>query len=108
MEFACAFEPNGRGLGYTQTRFFPSVWAAGLEAHIEDLFVVPAAQRGGIGRALLEFTLAQARARYARAVGLNTNERNTGAVQLYRSAGFEPASERIWTGGREVRWVRRL
>ncbi len=108
LEFACAFAPDGRGLGYTQTRFFPSVWAAGLEAYIEDLFVVSDSQGGGVGRALLEFTLGRARTRGARAIALNSNERNQPAVRLYRAAGFQLASERIWTGGREVRWGRRL
>jgi formyl-CoA transferase len=108
LEFACAFADDGAGIGYTQMRFFPSVWAAGTEAFLEDLFVVPRARGGGVGRGLLDFALARARARGARILGLNTNERNEPAMRLYRGAGFRVSAEPRWGGGREVRWSRRL
>jgi ribosomal protein S18 acetylase RimI-like enzyme len=107
IEFVCA-RVGGRAAGYTQTRFFHSLWAGGFEALVEDLFVLPELRRRGVGRALLRHALARARARGARLLGLNTNERNLAAQELYRSEGLRPQSATIWPGGREVRWVVRL
>ena len=107
VEFACA-RLGGRAVGYTQTRYFRSLWVAGLEALLEDLFVVPEARGRAFGRALLRHALARARERGARLVGLTTNERNRTAQGLYRSEGFRPQSARIWPDGREIRWVVRL
>jgi ribosomal protein S18 acetylase RimI-like enzyme len=107
IEFACA-RLQGRAVGYTQTRFFRSVWASGLEALLEDLFVLPAVRGRAIGRALLRHALERARERGARLLGLTTNERNRIAQGLYRSEGFSPQSARTWPNGREIRWVVRL
>jgi catechol 2,3-dioxygenase len=107
IEFACA-RLEGRAVGYTQTRYFPSVWASGLEALLEDLFVLPAVRGRAVGRALLRHALERARVRGARLVGLTTNERNRTAQGLYRSEGLSPQSARIWPNGREIRWVVRL
>lgn len=108
VEFACAFSRDARPLGYTQTTFFPSVWVAGREARLEDLFVVPAVRGAGLGARLLEFALSRAGERGARLVGLNTNERNEAARRLYARAGFRLQTEAVWSGGREVRWTKRL
>ena len=39
LEFSIAWL-EGEPVGYTQTRFFDSIWSLGTEAHLEDLFVV--------------------------------------------------------------------
>jgi GNAT superfamily N-acetyltransferase len=104
IEFAVA-EFDGRMIGYTQTRFYASLWASGVEALLEDLFVLPSARGAGIGRSLLRHALERARGRGARVVGLTTNERNEPAQALYRSEGFQPQSARIWENGREIRWL---
>jgi putative acetyltransferase len=109
VEFAIARELGGEGLGYTQTRFFSSVWAAtGTEAFLEDLFVLALARGTGLGGSLLEFAVARAAERGAGTIGLQTNERNASALRLYTRAGFAPASEAIFPGGREIVLVRRL
>jgi len=105
IEFGCAWL-RGEAVGYTQTRFLTSVWAAGLEAHLEDLFVVPAARRQSIGRCLLRHALARAEARGAHMFSLNTNEQNESAHSLYRSEGLAPVSHALYPGGREVLWSR--
>lgn len=49
LEFACAWL-HGEAVGYTQLVLFPSIWAGGVEARLEDLFVLPtrdAAPRAG-------------------------------------------------------------
>jgi ribosomal protein S18 acetylase RimI-like enzyme len=107
IDFACA-RLAGRSVGYTQTRYYRSVWASGLEALLEDLFVLPEFRGRAVGRGLLRHALARARERGARLVGLTTNERNRIAQGLYRSEGFRPQSARIWPDGREIRWVVRL
>lgn len=107
IEFSCAWlgrEP----VGYTQTRFLTSIWAPGLEAVLEDLFVVAAARRRSLGRALLRHALARAGARGARQFRLLTNEANTAARVLYRSEGLFPQSQAVYPRGREVLWVKRL
>lgn len=104
IEFAVA-NLDGRIVGYTQTRFYASLWASGIEALLEDLFVLPPARGAGIGRSLLRHALERARGRGARVLGLTTNERNEPAQALYRSEGFRPQSARIWENGREIRWV---
>lgn len=108
LEFLVALAEDGEPLGYTQTRFFSSVWAVGMEAHLEDLFVAAGARAAGVGTALLRATLARASVRGAGAMGLLTNERNEAALRLYVREGFTPAAEAIFPGGREIRLVATL
>jgi ribosomal protein S18 acetylase RimI-like enzyme len=107
IEFCCAWL-DGAAVGYTQTRFFTSIWAVGPQAHLDDLFVAARVRRQAIGRALLRHAIARARARGARQFGLNTNEKNEIAHALYRSEGLSPQSHALYPGGREVFWVRRI
>lgn len=107
IEFACAWLDDV-AVGFTQTRFLTSVWAGGMEAFLEDLFVVPDARRQSVGRSLLRHVLARADARGARRFSLTTNERNESAHALYRSEGLAPVSHALYPGGREVLWSRSL
>ncbi len=104
LEFAVA-ALDGRPVGYTQTRFFASLWAPPAEALLEDLFVLPAARGRSVGRALLRHALERARTRGARLLSLSTNERNELAQSLYRSEGLEPQGAKLWKSGREIRWA---
>jgi len=74
--------------GIALIRFRTSVWTGGPEAHLQELYVVPALRGGGIGRALLEATMAVAREAGASGIDLNTGETDTAARALYESAGF--------------------
>lgn len=107
IEFGCAWLDD-EAVGYTQTRFWASVWACGTEAQLDDLFVVPSARGRAVGRSLLRYALERAAARGARRFGLNTNERNEAAQALYRSEGLSPQSHALYPGGREVFWVKNL
>ncbi len=72
---------------------------------LEDVFVLSGARRCGRGRQLVEFAIARAVQKGCRLIGLNTNERNAGALALYRSLGF--AAERaLWNGARQL-WLER-
>jgi catechol 2,3-dioxygenase len=104
IEFACAWS-EGRAVGYAHTRFYDSLWASGVEALLEDLYVLPEARGMKVGRTLLRHALRRARLRGARSLGLTTNEQNEAAQSLYRGEGLRPQSARIWPRGREVRWV---
>jgi ribosomal protein S18 acetylase RimI-like enzyme len=107
IEF-CAAWLDGEAVGYTQTRFWTSLWAAGMEAQLDDLFVAPAARGRSVGRSLLRHAIARAAARGALRFGLNTNEWNEAAQALYRSEGLAPQSHALYPGGREVFWVKRI
>jgi ribosomal protein S18 acetylase RimI-like enzyme len=77
-------EPEGLAL----LRFRPAIWSSGLEAHLQELYVVPAHRGRGIGRALLEAAIEFARAHGAVGIDLNTGETDTAARSLYESMGF--------------------
>jgi ribosomal protein S18 acetylase RimI-like enzyme len=107
IEFGCAWL-GGEAVGYTQTRFWTSLWASGTEAQLDDLFVVPSARGRAVGRALLRHSLTRAEARGATRFSLNTNERNEAAQALYRSEGLSPQSHALYPDGREVLWIKNL
>jgi ribosomal protein S18 acetylase RimI-like enzyme len=74
--------------GISLTRFRPSIWTGGPEAHLQELYVVPRLRGRGIGRALLEATIELAREGGAGGIDLNTGATDTAARALYESAGF--------------------
>lgn len=84
-------------VGYVLQRFRYSMWACGMEASIEDLFVDPAARKAGVGRALIEFALQAAAQRGCSSVCLDTNENNVGSTAIYTRLGFSALSKR-WNG----------
>jgi ribosomal protein S18 acetylase RimI-like enzyme len=74
--------------GIAVLRFRTAIWTGGPEAHLQELYVVPERRGRGIGRALLEATMAAARERGATGIDLNTGETDVAARALYESAGF--------------------
>jgi len=74
--------------GLALLRLRPALWTEGLEAHLQELYVVPDLRGRGIGRALLEATIDLAREAGAAGVDLNTGETDTAARALYESMGF--------------------
>jgi ribosomal protein S18 acetylase RimI-like enzyme len=104
-EFLIAFSKDRIALAYTQTRYYYSLWSTGLEAQIEDLFVLPEARRRGLGLQLIQRVIGRAQAHSCRLLVLNTNERNTAALGLYQKVGFTAERSR-WQGGRQL-WLER-
>jgi ribosomal protein S18 acetylase RimI-like enzyme len=98
-----ALGADGGALGYSQLRFRYSLWVAGIEGQLDDLFVLAGARRRGVGAELLAASIRRAREREARLLGLNTNERNADALRLYRRAGFTAERPR-WGAGRQL-WL---
>ena len=66
----------------------PSLWSDGLDAYLQELYVVPERRGGGLGRALLEATFTVARDAGATHIDLNTSDDDTAAIGLYESSGF--------------------
>ncbi|MDH3319546.1 MAG: GNAT family N-acetyltransferase [Betaproteobacteria bacterium] len=72
--------------------FTTSTAEGGKVAGLEDCIVHPGHRRKGIGKALLEYVIAQARAEGALRVMLLTDGDNARAQALYRKLGFAPSS----------------
>ncbi len=81
--------PDSPPAGILQLRFRHSIWRAGGDALIEDVYVDPAARRSGLGRVMVQYAMDYARVeRGCRRAELDVNEANTPALALYESLGF--------------------
>ena len=74
--------------GFALLRIRPSLWAKAGDAYLEELYVVPAQRRKGIGRALLEASIEAAREAGANHFELTTGETDKEARALYESRGL--------------------
>jgi ribosomal protein S18 acetylase RimI-like enzyme len=92
--------PGAAAAGVAQVRFRPGLWWDADDCLLEDLFVLAAARGHGLGRRLVEATIALARERGCRRVELDVNEDNAAALALYRSFGFDTQDDRY--GGRNL------
>ncbi|WP_220457966.1 MULTISPECIES: ribosomal protein S18-alanine N-acetyltransferase [unclassified Actinotalea] len=73
---------------------YAGLWFDGDVAQVMTLGVVPAAQRRGLGAALLAALVGRARELGAQAVLLEVRVDNEPALALYRAAGFEVLGRR--------------
>jgi ribosomal protein S18 acetylase RimI-like enzyme len=67
------------------------------EAEIRALAVLPQAQGGGLGRALLDAVIQRAQARRVRHLVLFTQDDMVAAHHLYAEAGFTRLADRDWS-----------
>ena len=74
--------------GFAELRFRPSLYTGALDAYLEELYVIPEQRGHGLGRALLESAMEEARKRGAARIDLGTSESDVAARALYESAGF--------------------
>ena len=74
--------------GFASVRFRPSLISGTLDAYLEELYVAPAERERGLGRALLDAVMQEARGRGAGHIDLGTSEDDAAARGLYESAGF--------------------
>ena len=79
---------NGKILAMAALHFTTSTAEGGKAAWFEDCIVRPEYRKKGIGKTLLEFVVAQARAEGALRVMLLTDGDNERAQALYRKIGF--------------------
>ena len=77
-------------IGYTYAGIEDVEWMAlrGPAGVLYDIVVDPDRRRRGVGRLLLEATIAELRSARAPQVVLSTAERNERAQRLFESAGF--------------------
>jgi ribosomal protein S18 acetylase RimI-like enzyme len=85
--------PEGRPAGMANVAVSPASMALSVFWQLRDLYVAPDRRRRGVGRALLDVVVADARAAGAARISLQTEVGNDQAVALYRSADFEVVSE---------------
>src|SRR5262252_3169411 len=76
--------PNGLAV----LRFRAAIWSAGLECYLAELYVTPARRGQGLGRALMEAVLREARNRGADTMDIGVDEPDIAARRLYESLGF--------------------
>jgi ribosomal protein S18 acetylase RimI-like enzyme len=74
--------------GVAQLRYRHSVWTGTDDCWLEDLYVEEAARRRGLGRGLVEASLARAAERGCARIELDVDEGNSAAQALYESLGF--------------------
>lgn len=81
-------EDGGTALGFVQMYPTFSSLRAARTFVLYDLFVDPAARRGGVGRRLMEAAAQEARCRGAVSLVLSTARTNRSAQRLYESLGW--------------------
>ena len=79
--------------GLAVLRLRSSIWTAGLECYLAELYVVPALRGQGRGRALMEAALELARKRGADWMELNPDEGDVAARALYERLGFRATAD---------------
>jgi GNAT superfamily N-acetyltransferase len=75
--------------GLAVLRFRPSIWTDALECYLAELYVAPEQRGQGVGRALMEAAIREARAAGARRLNLRVLAHNADARALYARCGFE-------------------
>ena len=93
-----ALDDDSPPAGIAQLRYRFGIWWAAEDALLEDLFVLESARGSGLGRALLERSIQEARERGCRRVELDVNDHNAAALALYRSVGFDNRDDRYGGG----------
>jgi len=74
--------------GIAVLRLRPALWAEGLDAYLEELYVEPGRRGAGIGRALFSAAIEAARDAGATRMEIGTSEADTAARALYEGCGF--------------------
>ena len=74
--------------GLAVLRFRAAIWSTGLECYLAELYVTPARRGQGLGRALMEAVLREARNRGADTMDIGVDEPDLAARRLYESLGF--------------------
>jgi GNAT superfamily N-acetyltransferase len=85
---------DGAVVGCLQLTFIPSLTRRGAErAQVEGVRVAAAARGSGLGRRMVGWAVAEARARGCGLVQLTTDKRRTDAHRFYESLGFAATHE---------------
>ncbi len=76
------------GAGFAQLRYRGQIYSEAPAAYLEELYVVPDRRGEGLGRALLQAAMDEARSHGADIIDLGTSEDDEAARGLYESMGF--------------------
>lgn len=76
--------PNGLAV----LRFRAAIWSSRLECYLAELYVTPAQRGRGLGRALVQAAIQEARDRGADTIDIGVDEPDLAARRLYESLGF--------------------
>lgn len=82
-------EHNQQIAGYTFLGFGFSFEFKGRDAFIDELFILPAFQGKGLGKAAVEFVSDQAKLSGVKVLHLEAEKKNERALALYRNNGFK-------------------
>lgn len=74
--------------GLAVLRYRAAIWSEALECTVAELYVVPDRRGRGLGRALMEAAIDEARGHDADYMALGTSEDDVVARKLYESLGF--------------------
>jgi ribosomal-protein-alanine N-acetyltransferase len=69
-------------------------WIVHDEVHVLNVATAPVHRRRGVGRALMDATLAEGRSRKCSLATLEVRKSNEAAITLYKSLGFRPVGVR--------------
>src|SRR3954466_1048774 len=87
-------ERDGMTVGVLQLSFIPGLTRTGMwRGQIEGVRVATAERGTGIGRAMIEWAVAQSRARGCGLVQLTSDKRRAGAHAFYEALGFQATHE---------------
>ena len=90
-------DAGGEAAGYAVLAFGYSLEYRGLDAFVDDLYVVPARRGRGFGQQALEAVEAAARELGVRALHLEVERENASAQALYLRRGFRDTDRRLMT-----------
>lgn len=79
--------------GLAVLRFRLAIWSTGMECYLAELYVTPQHRGLGLGRALMESALREARRRGADTIDIGVDEPDVVARRLYESMGFTNRTE---------------
>ena len=100
---ALVAEVDGTVVGYADLSFYKT--RGGYRFTREDtVYIAPDYQRQGIGRALLEALLSEARSYMVHAVIARIEATNEASIELHRALGFEVTGEERGTGYKFGEW----
>jgi GNAT superfamily N-acetyltransferase len=87
-------EADGQLAGTLQLTFLPGLSRHGtLRAQIEGVRVAAPGRGQGLGRAMIEWAVDEARRNGCGLVQLTSDKRRADAIRFYESLGFEPSHE---------------
>jgi GNAT superfamily N-acetyltransferase len=78
--------------GLAVMRFRPAIWSSGLECYLAELYVRAPRRGHGLGRALMEAAIREARERGADTMEIGVDEPDLVARRIYESLGFSNRS----------------